>query len=345
MITSTTDKRHRQDTSIAQVKKQKKNCKLGEVSNLMPHISSSLFSDIPLAREIFPDQTKTITSSQNDAVQRSVTPIFQVGSETPPRSPGSSARSSYPTSCQSVQQDREERQKTALKETRKHKQYFHNDSPIFPDFTTSSEGRNSTIYAVLDENLVIKMNQTSSIISSDSLIQHDDLFSRQTILSTNPLDENFYVPIIPILNRNSCTKDGYILQEKIRPFTQAPWSPDQSLISIQENPITASYLDQMTNLFIHTLFSEKPALDLRWTNFGIKPDATSSKDTIYLFDFYEQEDQFYLFADESLLLIADGNQEVLDYILEQCQIAVPRYDISNLKEKALKRFIPGQRVI
>ena len=179
-----------------------------------------------------------------------------------------------------------------------------------------------------NEDLIVKIPKSKASIKTDyadALKQHD------------LLKKNLKVPIAEILNRTTCIKDGFFIQKKVRPFEKAPWRDDQSLEEIQRDPELNNYLNQMTEHFIYTLLdTSHPGLDLRWSNFGVALEESSSlQKTLVLFDFFELDDEFYLIAKDALYLISGGNIEVCDYILSclpKDLINIPKWTIESLKK-------------
>lgn len=176
------------------------------------------------------------------------------------------------------------------------------------------EGGNSSIYTlssidsdqiyetIENANLIVKMGKESKSmeIYKAGLKQYDDLIARK--------DRSFGVE--PILNRDTCTSDGFLVQRKITPFKEAPWTASERLEDMDKKKL--DLLDQITNCFIFSLLDrEKAALDLRWENFHQEDGK------LVLFDFYELDDPFSLIAPSSLKEVSNGNPEVAEYILEK----------------------------
>ncbi|MBM3197698.1 MAG: hypothetical protein FJZ58_00385 [Chlamydiae bacterium] len=123
-------------------------------------------------------------------------------------------------------------------------------------------------------------------------------------------------PCALIYNIDTLLTDGYIIQEKVLPFSShsplwnetTPWD---TLSTLQ-----LGYLSQLRDLFHYSFTSHKPGLDLKWDNLGVRSEH---KESLVLFDFYEFDDEFYLNAKGFLHDLSQGNPAIRDFLLEGLQ--------------------------
>ncbi len=290
-----------------------------------------------ITENIFPSVSSSSLTHSND---RPSTPPATI---TVSYGISSTASHKTPQSCRSVQDQMRLKTIEKLAEKRRDQIYYLNGNeiqfiPLEID-GDQAKGAHSCIFSiapsdlsyypeVANENIIAKMPRIVEKLDrfyDFAFIQHDRLLK----------EENVPFKIARILNRETCCQDGFLLQEKVIPFKKAPWGENESLESIQTDPIKNAYLEQIIEMFIYTLSdTNNPGLDLRWTNLGIPLTSSSNAPNIILFDFYEEDTPFQALAKDSLLLISGKNQEVQNYIVSK----LPSFSGNVYLENCIKSF-------
>lgn len=113
---------------------------------------------------------------------------------------------------------------------------------------------------------------------------------------------------------NSPKKDGFILQEKVRPFEKCPWERGARLEDLSQDH--RKIVDQIKQLYQDSYTKdrgdERPGLDLSWSNLGKREGS----DTVVIFDYREDEDGFYIHAKHHLEELSNDSSTIGHYILE-----------------------------
>lgn len=118
-------------------------------------------------------------------------------------------------------------------------------------------------------------------------------------------------PFAVLYNSETAPENAYIVQEKVAPFQAPLWNINTHINDLSEE--NKSILDQIKDLFHYSyLLEDKPGLDLKWANIGIRPRSN----TVVIFDYYEYDDQFYILAKPFLADLSQSSPSIRNYILE-----------------------------